>query len=270
MNTIPIESETALSQLLRQDTTFRGQSDVAWKLESWVERAARDKFGESFREHLRDFEASLIDRFIDRCIRLELDEIYSPNKLPDKSDTFQWLSLMQHYGRPTRLIDFTDDVWVALHFALSGADSSVAFAIYGLQMLPGDEVGNKLPKDSNGRIYRVCAAGDPTNTNELLGLAINFRHFQSAFGAKQLGKEWSSPKQNFGWDASAIQNVRIKRQKGRFLYQLLPDGQLEQIPHLAKYTVPARLRGTARSMLDRLGTKYSAEYLFPRFEESGT
>jgi hypothetical protein len=62
--------------------------------------------------------------------------------------------------------------------------------------------------------------------------------------------------------------VRIKRQKGRFLYQLLLDGQLEQIPLLTKYTVSAHLRGAARSMLDRLGIKYSAEYLFPTFEEA--
>jgi len=262
VNTIPIESEAALLHLLEQDTTFRGQSNAAWKLESRLERNAVD-----LGVDLHELEISLIDEFINRCIRLELGDIYSPHKLPHRSNTFEWLSLMQHYGHPTRLIDFTDDVWVALHFALSGDNPSMPFSIYGLKMLPGDEVGNKLPKDSNGRVYRVSADGDAPNMNELLGLAINFRHFQSPCGTRRLGAEWSKPKQNYGWDAPAIRNVRIKRQKGRFLYQLLPDGRLEQIDLLTKFTVPAGLRSTARLMLDRLGPKYSAEYLFPAFEE---
>ena len=184
------------------------------------------------------------------------------------SNTFEWLSLMQHYGHPTRLIDFTDDAGVALYFALKGARPGIPFAIYNeLRMLPGDEAGNKLPKDANGKIYRVPADGHHPNVNELLGLTIKFRHFQSAYRAKPLGTEWSSPKQNYGWDTPAIQNVRIKRQSGMFVYQLRPDGRLENISHLTKYTVSARLQNTARSMLESLGTKYSEEFLFPKFEE---
>jgi hypothetical protein len=249
-----------------------------------VEREARKKFGRSFLQQLPDFEASLIDQFIDRCTGLELGDIYSHNKLPHNSDTFAWLSLMQHYGHPTRLIDFTDDVRVALHFALFDepvrcqscgvsvatalSDQSIDFAIYGLQMLPGDEAGNKLPKNSNGKIYRVSGYGDLPNVNELLGLAIKFHHFQSPYGAKPLGPEWEEPHQNHGWDAPAIQNVRIKRQKGRFLYQLRPDGKLENIPHLTKYTVSASLRSAAKSMFESFGTKYSKEFLYPKFEET--
>jgi hypothetical protein len=283
MNTIFIESEARLLQLLRQGTAFRGQSDATWKLESRVERDARKKFGESFLQQLPDFEASLIDQFIDRCTRLELGDIYGHNKLPHNSNTFEWLSLMQHYGHPTRLIDFTDDVRVALFFALFDepvrchgcgvsiaaalSDTSIDFAIFGLQMLPGNEAGNKLPKNSGGEIYRASGNGELPNVNELLGLAIKFRHFQSPYGTKSLGPEWEEPRQNYGWDAPKIQNVRIKRQKGRFLYQLRLDGKLENIPHLTKYTVSASLRNVAKSMFESFGHKYSKEFLYPKFEQ---
>jgi hypothetical protein len=41
--------------------------------------------------------------------------------LPDEGNVLEWLALMQHYGAPTRLLDWTHSIFVALFFALEQA-----------------------------------------------------------------------------------------------------------------------------------------------------
>src|SRR5881227_953261 len=38
----------------------------------------------------------------------------------------EWLALMQHYGAPTRLLDFTESFWIALYFAFEDAEEDCA------------------------------------------------------------------------------------------------------------------------------------------------
>jgi hypothetical protein len=59
--------------------------------------------------------------------------------VPDDSDTLAWLSLMQHYGAPTRLLDWTYSPFVAAFFALNallGARDKQVAAVWALSFTP--------------------------------------------------------------------------------------------------------------------------------------
>jgi hypothetical protein len=96
---------------------FRGQSDANWPLFSSLSRYLK-----AYGIH-RDAWASQeerIGRIFRRKAHLFLDHV------PDASDDFQWLALMQHHGAPTRLLDFTWSPFVAAFFALERATQDAA------------------------------------------------------------------------------------------------------------------------------------------------
>lgn len=110
-----------LSMLInsRKPFVFRGQSCHDWGLKSTFERACgSDKIHKLGWKELED------------KIRFEFKRqaYHYITKLPDSD--FEWLALMQHYGSPTRLLDFTKSIWAALFFAVDGAtDDSALWAI---------------------------------------------------------------------------------------------------------------------------------------------
>ena len=87
---------------------FRGQESSSWPLEPGV-----------FREISPGIEGK---RFFDETSMFHHFRMRRPNE-PCRS-TFDWLGLMQHYGTPTRLLDWTESILVGLHFAVSQSPST--------------------------------------------------------------------------------------------------------------------------------------------------
>jgi len=97
---------------------FRGQANTNWDLSTSLERFIK-KFNPTIKSHFF-FEKWMLDDFKKKI------HLHTLNfKLPDNN--FDWLSVMQHFGAPTRLLDFTYSFYIACYFALinSNTDSSV-------------------------------------------------------------------------------------------------------------------------------------------------
>ncbi len=100
---------------------FRGQSNAEWPLESSLVRHL--KFAGIHRDAWVRQEARAF-RIFQRKAHLFLQHV------PPEGDSFQWLSIMQHHGAPTRLLDVTWSPYVALYFALErGAKTASVWAI---------------------------------------------------------------------------------------------------------------------------------------------
>jgi len=81
--------------------------------------------------------------------------------------TLEWLALMQHYGAPTRLLDFTYSFWIALFFAFEEAENDCSVVA-----LDPSSLGNKEGKNFNSILQKNIE--DATNSNDFLYADVPF------------------------------------------------------------------------------------------------
>lgn len=96
---------------------FRGQRDASWKISPSI-----------YRKEYKD----------DNEVILEETEILSYLRrrgypfIKDKPESFDELFIAQHYGFPTRLVDWTENPLLGLYFALDGWTGDCDIAVYAL------------------------------------------------------------------------------------------------------------------------------------------
>jgi len=113
---------------------FRGQREAGWSLTTSLDRSARRDFStptSSGYYHVdRDSEESKnLRRFT------EQDDPHTPGR-PAAHDIGSWYAAMQHYGTPTRFLDWTMSPYVAAYFAFEceAVEDEKYSAIWALDM----------------------------------------------------------------------------------------------------------------------------------------
>ena len=93
---------------------FRGQKERNWNLRTSLERCFE-------RQHIEPRAMEEVERDLIR----EFKRTYHnyATQVPVDSAILEWLSLMQHHGAPTRLLDFSYSIYVAAYFALEESES---------------------------------------------------------------------------------------------------------------------------------------------------
>ena len=250
---------------------FRGQANADWALETRVERVAR-RFDMRSPE---DLEWLSLDKF------MRSSHQYM-SAFPTRADRLDWLSIVQHYGGPTRLLDFTRSFYVALFFALEEADGQSA--VWAIN--PGTLFDNLERK---GIPVGESGVEDFTRANDIVN--ARRRHDKRPSGVLPVMPRWMSDRQslqqglflypeNLHWNHGFTENLAAEfdldgnaldrleeiddvnvmaefgNSRGRLLIKIALPGDVaarsEIMQHLAKVNINARtlfpgLDGLARS-----------------------
>jgi hypothetical protein len=115
----------------RRNWLFRGQRSASWDLRTSLERCFEreaitgDARIELEAELLREFKRTFHNYAV---------------HIPERDSVLEWLSLMQHHGAPTRLLDFNYSIYVAAYFALETADHDCAVWAVDAEWVMGEAV----------------------------------------------------------------------------------------------------------------------------------
>jgi hypothetical protein len=212
---------------------YRGQADKSWDL---MPSISRDK------DNPVEFEWATLKRFRQNAVR------FITNK-PDSD--WEWLFLMQHYGVPTRLLDWSESPLVSLYFAVSEKKhNDVDASLWVLSPVPfnmnsgfSSNINNDLP----------CCEMDSELDSYLTKNAL-----QSPAPSKPVA-------------AIASRNSsRIAAQLGVFTIfhsEFTPINNLFDQKHCWRYIIPAAQKESIRKELETLHiTKLT---LFPELSNAG-
>lgn len=222
---------------------WRGHADaVNWLLKPSVFRKRRD--GQPYDE------IALINNFQMRAYgRL--------GHRPRPCSELEWLFLAQHYGLPTRLLDWTESPLVALYFAVSeeycqGALADCDACLWAVSP-------RKLNKANSNR-------SDPANAQN--GLIHPEISVVKAIAMKALGWKDEDIRSQIGQDPCALPQLvaletfeideRIVAQSGRFTLHSCEkaiESLDDQDQYLRKFLIPAGSKLVIRQSLEDLGIR---------------
>ncbi|WP_321389275.1 FRG domain-containing protein [uncultured Desulfuromusa sp.] len=213
----------------KRPTWFRGHAEVNWNLLSSYSRLINPPSENTLLKKFKQNAAMLIDH------RTE--------------NSFDWLFLMQHYGVPTRLLDWSESPLAALYFAVD------------------------TEKDSDGALWSL----DPVKLNKNAGINSKENCYLPSFDDEELINY--SPESFKGEETTELlpvatiatrNNPRIQAQLGVFTISHRDKTPIDKIgkkDHIRKYLIPKESKADIQEELTLCGiTKFQ---LFPELSSIG-
>lgn len=124
-----IKKVEEINKSLKGQVWWRGQNDFSWKLEPSIFRSEFSGYREK----------SGARRFIQKAQSRH-------TSVPPISERQNWLFLMQHYGLPTRLLDWTESPLIACYFATESSHDGVDGAVYAISPFQLNDVQTQVRK----------------------------------------------------------------------------------------------------------------------------
>lgn len=231
---------------------YRGQADKNWEISTSISRALGAKEDDPNNSEfwfLREFKKGAAH--------------YISN-LPEPDDYIGWLALMQHYGTPTRLIDFTHSFYVACYFALIG--SKVDAAVWSIDFSVLHDIGHSAFSIRRGSLRDEWEDDVYSATNGFLKNILSSATKASTYS--------ENPTKAGIVAIEPIQyNLRLRAQQGLFVLPLdITSSFLENVneacsntePVFKKYILKKELRFTILGHLKHMNI--TSETLFPGME----
>ena len=257
INSTPISDLRRIEDLTQSGKwIFRGQRDLGWPLRTSLERAC-EGFNGDLSRHGAQLEQILLREFQRRFHHYRAD-------VPHQGAVLEWLAYMQHFGAPTRLLDWTYSLHVAAYFALEAPDAN-GCAVWAIdqqwlqaQSFEKMKVSHHYPSDAKerGRVERF-----------LLGVPLD----GDAAWLQTLLEDRHPPRMVFCANPFRL-NERLTLQKGLFLAPGDANSSLEcnleemadYTQHVRKFALPGSSRLSLLRQLDRLNI--GSATLFPGLE----
>lgn len=224
-------------QELQNDQTetiwYRGQAYKTWGLTPYYMRLNNAQSESTLLKRFKQSAAMLID------------------SAPKES--FDWLFLMQHYGVPTRLLDWSESPLVALYFAVEnliehGKEDGALWLLYPTELNKHAHINNKEEED-----YIPSFEDEELVNYSVESLKTNPRI--------QLYPVATIATRN---------NSRIQAQLGVFTihhHENIPIEEIGDKSHVVKLIIPANSKELIKNQLSLLG--YSKFQLFPELSSIG-
>lgn len=216
-----------------QTIWYRGQGCSGWSLTPYYLRLDGRQSEATFLKRFKQSAAMLIDT--------------------NPKESFDWLFLMQHYGVPTRLLDWSESPLVALYFAVEnmekhGEEDGALWLLFPSELNKNARINNK---EEEGYIPSF-------DDEELVNYSVESLKSNSRIQLLPVAT------------IATRNNARIQAQLGVFTihhHENIPIESVGDQTHTKKINIPAASKGPIKEQLALLG--YTKFKLFPELASIG-